>query len=112
MRCFCCNRELTSARKVKIRLWVDFDPTQGGPESPAYQAYKEAITYRWSVICQGCYSTIDGTVAGFAKIGGKRFNLAGASRGDKATTINEEQYRKFQRKEAAKLGLDLGEESD
>ena len=112
MRCYCCNREVSLARKVKLRLWVDFDPTLAGPESAAYQAYVEAMKFRWSVICQGCYTTIDGSVAGIAKIGGKNFSLAGSSRGDKATTINEEQYRKFQRKEAAKLGLDLGEESD
>ncbi|HWT83347.1 MAG TPA: hypothetical protein VN648_31640, partial [Candidatus Methylomirabilis sp.] len=103
--------ELTLARKVKIRRFVDYDPARGRPESPAYLVYKEQMTYRWSVICQGCYSTIDGTVLGYAEIGGERYSLAGASRGDKATMINEEQYRKFLRKEAAKLGLDLGEES-
>jgi hypothetical protein len=101
---------LTSARKVRIRVCVDYDPARGGPESPAYQAYIEQMTYRWSVICQACYSTIDGTAYGYAVIGGKAFNLAGASRGDKATTINEAQYRRFQQKEAAKLGLDLEEE--
>src|SRR5690349_3931124 len=25
MQCYCCNRELTAARKVKLRLWVDYD---------------------------------------------------------------------------------------
>ena len=77
MQCFCCNRELTLARKVKIRRLVDYDPTRGGRESLAYQAYEEETKYRWSVICQGCYSTIDGDVLGCANIGGKTFSLAG-----------------------------------
>lgn len=48
---------------------------------------------------------------GVPEIAGKRFNIAGASRDDKAATIDEAKYRKFQIKEAQKLGLDLGEES-
>jgi hypothetical protein len=33
--------------------------------------------------------------------------LAGASRGDKATVVDEDNYQEFLRHEASKLGLDL-----
>ena len=111
MWCYCCNREMTSARKVKLRPWRDYDPDLGGPESPAYKSYEEEMTFRPAVICQACYSTLD-NAAGLGQVAGKLFNLAGASRIDKAPTIDEAKYRAFQRKEAAKLGLDLGEESE
>ncbi len=110
MWCYCCNREMTSARKVKLRPWRDnWGP--GGPDSAAYKSYEEEMTYRWGVICQACYSTLDNE-AGLAEVAGKLFNLAGASRGDKAATIDEAKYKVFRRKEAAKLGLDLEDGSD
>jgi hypothetical protein len=93
---------------VKLRPWRDYDPRCGGPDSPVYKSYQEETTYRWAVICQGCYLTLDNET-GLAEIAGKLFNLAGASRGDKAATINEEQYQKFRLQQAAKLGLDLGD---
>jgi hypothetical protein len=111
MRCYCCNHELTSARKVKLRPLPDFDPSRGGPDSATYMAYREETTYRWAVICHACYSTLD-NYRGDAEIARRMFTMAGASRGDKATTIDEAKYRKFQKQEAAKLGLDLEDESN
>ncbi len=110
MRCYRCDREMTSARKVKLRPWRD-GWGDGGPDSAAYKSFVEDMTYRWGVICQACYSTLDNE-AGLAEVAGKLFNLAGASRGDKAATIDEAKYKVFQRKEAAKLGLDLEDGSD
>ena len=108
MRCCCCDREMKSARKVKLRRWREYDPRQGGPDSATYKSYQEEMTYRWSVICQACYSAVDNAV-GLAEVAGDIYNLAGSSRGDRATTIDERKYQEFRRKEAAKLGLDLGE---
>jgi hypothetical protein len=110
VQCYCCDREVKSARKVKLRVWRDFDPRVAGADSPAYQAYVEEMTYRWAVVCQACYSTLD-NATGLAEIAGKPFNIAAMSRGDKAATIDEAKYRDFRRREAQKLGLDLGKES-
>ena len=101
---------MTSARKVKLRPWRD-DWGSGGPDSAAYKSFVEDMTYRWGVICQACDSTLDNE-AGLAEVAGKLFNLAGASRGDKAATIDEAKYKVFRRKESAKLGLDLEDGSD
>ena len=100
---------MTTARKVKIRPWREFDPSSGGPDSAAYKSYIEEMTYRWSVICQRCYSTLD-NYSGLAEVAGKLFNIAGASRADKAAIIDEVKYRKFQRREAEKIGLSLDED--
>jgi hypothetical protein len=102
VQCYCCGCDVAMARKVKLRVPRDYDPSLGGPNSAAYQSYMEETTYRWAVICQACYSTLDNAI-GLADIAGKPFNLAAASRGDKAATVNEEEYRKFQHKEAKKL---------
>jgi hypothetical protein len=106
MRCYCCDCEIRLARKVRLRPWREYDPQRGGPRSAAYESYKEEMTYRWAVICQACYMALDNSL-GISEIGGRLFNLAGASRGDKAATIDEPKYWEFRRKEAAKLGLDL-----
>ena len=90
---------------MKLRRWREYDPRQGGPNSAAYKSYEEEMTYRWAVICQACYSTLDNAV-GLAEVAGDTYNLAGLSRGDRATTIDERKYQSFCRKEAAKLGLD------
>jgi hypothetical protein len=108
MRSYYCERELTSARKVKLRRWRVYDPSRGGPDSPAYQSYEEEMTYRWAVICQACYSTLDNE-SGRAEVAEVPFNLAGSSRGDKAATIDERKYHAFRSMEAAKLGLNFGE---
>lgn len=96
---------MTSARKVKLRPWRVYDPRLGGPDSAAYASYVEEMTYRWAVICQACDSTLDNE-SGLAELAGGPFHLAGASRGDKAATIDERGYRRFRRREAEKLGLD------
>jgi hypothetical protein len=102
MNCFCCGREILIARKVKIRRWCDYEAWRGGPESAAYKAYEEEMTYRWGVVCPGCYLTLDNS-SGAADIAGQFFNLAGASRGDRARTIGVQQYLQWQRSEAERL---------
>src|SRR5262245_22075940 len=109
MACYCCGDDIATGRKVKIRPWRDYDPRDRGADSAAYTSYKEEMTYRWSVICQACYSTLDNEV-GMAEVSGRPFNLAGASRGNKATTVDEAKYREFRRKEAARLGIELGDD--
>lgn len=109
MQCYCCGAEIALARKVKLRATRDYDPENGGPGSAAYQSYQEEMTFRWSVVCQTCYSTLDNQ-AGVAEISGTEYNIAGQSRGDKAATIDEAKYRGFQRTEAEKLGLTLDDE--
>ena len=109
MECYCCGSPVATARKVKLRPWRDYDASQDGPDSAAYQSYLEEMTYRWAVICQACYSTLD-NYSGRAEVSGSLFNLAGASRADRAATIDEAKYRKFRRQEAAKLGLVLDDE--
>jgi hypothetical protein len=99
---------MATARKVKIRPWRDWELGVVSPDSAAYMSYKEEMAYRWSVSCQRCYSILDNE-SGLAEIGGKLFNIAGASRGDKAATIDEDKYRKFRRREAEKIGLSLDE---
>jgi hypothetical protein len=110
MECFCCGAEIDTARKVKVRHFLGYDPRNGGPDSAAYKSYKEEVTYRWSVICHLCYSTLD-NLTGLAEIAGRNFTLAAASRGGKATTVDEAKYRAFRRKEAAKLGIDLDDKA-
>ncbi len=56
-------------------------------------------------MCLACYRTLDNH-NGNAEIGAKAFNIAGASRGDKAAIIDETKYEKWQKRERAKLGLD------
>lgn len=109
MHCFCCGGEISDARKVKIRRMRDFGPWIGGPEAAAYMSYVEESTYRWGVVCHDCYYTLDNESGG-ATIAEQFFTIAGSSRGDKARTLTEAQYRKWQRREAAKLGVDLEDE--
>ena len=54
-------------------------------------------------------STMMVPTEGRAEIAGHgEFNLASASRFDKATTVDQAGYMEFQRKEAQKMGLDAG----
>jgi hypothetical protein len=106
MNCFCCGGEMPDARKVKIRRWRDLDPAVIKPGSAAYMSYTEEMTFRWAVVCAGCYSTLDNAY-GVARIAGQSFNISGSSRAGKARTLTEEQYREWQRREAKKLGVDL-----
>jgi hypothetical protein len=60
LQCFCCGRDgLTSARKAMVWPVFDNGPVGDGKDSAAYKAYLAATTYRWRVICQACYSTLD-----------------------------------------------------
>ncbi len=112
MQCFCCDRDgLTSARKAKARELFDNGQVGDGKESAAYMAYCEQSAYRWQVICQACYSLMDNRPLGDAWIGDRWFSLAGNSRGDKATTIDQVKYRAWQQREAARLGLDLQDQT-
>ena len=69
MRCWCCDREIRLVRKDKLRPWREFVP-QGEMQAddPAYAFYEKEMTYRWAVICQGCYAQLDNQV-GVAAIG-------------------------------------------
>jgi hypothetical protein len=73
MRCFCCDRDIGLARKARIRQFVDHDPEAGGPGSPAYRSSCENMTFRWAVVCPGCYALIDSDL-GLAEIGGRLSN--------------------------------------
>jgi hypothetical protein len=112
MHCHCCRDEIKFARKVKLRPVCHYEPPPGGPPYPAsvvtlpaYLSYRENSTYRWAFICHACYRLLDNE-GGRAEIPGRgEFNIAGASRGDKAAIVDEVKYLKFQRKEAEKMGL-------
>jgi len=106
MHCYTCGQEIQFARKVKLRPWREYDPVQGGPDSLAYQSYRENMTYRWAFICHACYRLLDNK-AGLAEIPEHGiFNLAGASRTDRAAIVDEAKYRRFQAREAERMGLE------
>jgi hypothetical protein len=105
MQCYCCGQEMASARKVKLRPVRAFNPDHG-PESMAYQSYREETTFRWAFICNPCYRNLDNEIGVAAIPGHGQFCLAGSSRGDKASTVNERKYQQFRRREAERLGLD------
>jgi hypothetical protein len=110
MHCLCCDADVPVGRKAKARRCCDYDPARGGPDSAPYLAYTEQTTYRWAFLCEDCYRRLDNE-DGMAVVRGQTFNLAGASRRGKARAVYEAEYRAFQRQEAAKLGLDLPDES-
>ncbi len=105
MHCDGCDSEIALARKVKLRPWRQDCPARG-PNSAAYLSYVEDLTFRWAVVCQACYGRLDNAI-GVAVVGDRAFNLAGASRGDKAAVLNDAKYQALQRRQAAQLGLDL-----
>jgi hypothetical protein len=108
VRCYCSDREVPIARKAKIRPWLDTDLSRTtGPEDPAYIQYREEMTYRWAVVCIACYRVLD-NATGLDEINGRLWNIAGASRGDKAAVLDERKYAAWQRREAQKLGLEEG----
>jgi hypothetical protein len=104
MRCYCCESEMPTGRKVKLR-GVQLDARFESPAPPAYQSYFKDTTFRWAFVCLPCYRALDNP-SGVAEIGGRLCALAGLSRGDKAVLADEEEYQAFQREEAAKLGLE------
>ena len=104
MRCYCCAAEVRLARKVKLRPWRLFELAPSSPDDPAYLFYCKEMIYRWAFICQACYRVLDNS-QGLAEIGAQRFNLAGASRRNKAAIVDEAKYQAFQRKQAEAMGL-------
>jgi hypothetical protein len=107
MRCWCCDSEVDLVRQVKLRPWREFEPDlELGPDDPAYAFYVKEMTYRWAVICQDCYFQLDNE-DGLAPIGLRLFNLAGASRRDRARVLDEGKYQAFQRRQAARMGLQV-----
>jgi len=112
MRCYCCDAEISLARKVKLRRLIDWEPSTTDVSDwtetdwKAYRVYKEQLTYRWAFVCHVCYRLLDNN-CGAAEIGARVFNIAGASRHDKAAVINEAKYQAFQKREAGKLGQSL-----
>jgi hypothetical protein len=44
VRCYCRDAEVSTARKVKLRVRRDYDPSLGGPDSAAYLSYVEELT--------------------------------------------------------------------
>ncbi len=113
MRCHCCQRPIPLARKVKIRWLIDRTPKSNNPSARAtrdvmgYLVYAMLATYRWGVICLGCYGLLDNR-SGAARIGGRFFNIAGASRQGKATVINEAKFRAWKQREARKVSDNQG----
>lgn len=104
MRCYCCTAEVNTVRKVRLRPWRDDPGPEGGPDAPAHRFYRREMTYRWAVVCLICYRTLD-NATGLAEIGGKLWNIAGASRRDQAAALDEAKYTAWQEREARKLGL-------
>jgi hypothetical protein len=109
MQCYCCQQDIQVARKVKLRPWRFFGPDPDRASSVSsqvrYQSYVEEMTYRWAFICNACYRRLDNET-GLAQIPGRGlFNLAGASRGDKAAVVDEAKYLRFQRRQAEQMGL-------
>jgi hypothetical protein len=105
MRCHCCDAEIVLARKVKIRRHIEWDPSTPvvsdwtAADWAASQLYTQETTYRWAVICQACYQLLDNHI-GAARIGEQTFNIAGASRHGKATTVDEAKYQAGLEREA------------
>ncbi len=107
MNCFCCGQEMAKARKVKIRRCVPFPSASLGPNSAAHVAYREAMTYKWDVVCQTCYELMD-NVVGAADIASKEFHLAGSSRRNRARWLTKQQYDEWRLKDADKRFLQGG----
>jgi hypothetical protein len=104
MRCYYCDTLMRLARKVKLRPWREMEVPPTSPDDLAYLFYCKEMSYRWAFICQPCYRKLDNEV-GLAEIGCMTFNLAGASRGDKAALVDEAKYQAFQRQQAEAMGL-------
>jgi hypothetical protein len=97
MQCRCCDREVKVVRKVKLRTLAS--PFFGDTASALDALGDGGLSgcrcdeYRWSFVCPGCYHTLDNEY-GIAAISGSLFNIAGASRRDRARTLNEAMYNK------------------
>jgi hypothetical protein len=107
MNCFCCANGIELAKKVKIRRLIECTSPKDSKDSIQYMAYVEETTYRWSVICVPCYLVLDNRQGG-DEINGQFFTIAACSRNDKARLMDSTAYQKWQVREAAKIGMDLG----
>lgn len=104
MICYCCNREIRVARKVKVRRLTDL-PKLSEPISkdhPAIVSHTEQNTYRWGIVCPGCYLRLDNEL-GVEVIAGQEFNISSVSRFDRARCITENDYQRWQGRQADKL---------
>jgi len=106
MECYCCGTKIKVGRKVKLRPWYSPNFSLADIDSAAFKAYLEDMTFRWTAVCLHCYRILD-SWCGVGEVGAREFNIAGKSRGDKAAVVTEAKWLAFQKKEAAKLGLDL-----
>jgi hypothetical protein len=103
MRCYCCAAESPVARKVKLRPWLVYDGSANVPDVSGDQFRRRLKNYRWTVICLACYRLLDNE-RGVAEVGGRWFNIADASRGDKAAILDEANDQQWQQKETDRRG--------
>ena len=128
MRCQTCQRDVRLVRSVMLRRHGDDDFRRLFARFPnpnilrsnevaefdrLYSQYERNTQFRRTFICECCYRAFDThSGVGVIEVNGQRqaFNLAGASRGDKAAIYDEAKYKRFQQKKAAEMGLflDLG----
>lgn len=114
MKCFCCDSDHPLLYHVKLRGDVQIPGGGGpgnpapftGPNDPAYQAYTNNGTYRSAFICPKCYTTLDNDY-GVTEIGNRTYGIAGASRGQRAALYDEKKYAAFQKRQAAKMGIQI-----
>jgi hypothetical protein len=106
MDCYCCQQEIQVARKVKLRALRHYNPEQGGRDSVAHKSYREEMTFRCALICNECYRQLDNHIGVAVILDRGRFNLASASRGDRAAVVDEAKYRQFQRRQAEQMTLE------
>jgi hypothetical protein len=92
--------------RVQLRGDVRHVPAAAvrSPESPAYHAYRENSIFRPAFVCPPCYAELDNP-DGLGEIGGRVYNVTGRCRGGRAPLYDGDQYRAYQRREAARLGL-------
>jgi hypothetical protein len=115
MICFCCAAEIPLARKVKIR-WIAMTglvakiprvPVLGGKaiELARFRA-SDVPGWQWTVVCPNCYRLLDNWT-GMTEMGVRTFALAGVSRCDKASLIDDRKFLAWQQREARKQGIEV-----
>lgn len=108
MKCYCCDREVTLVRHVKIRgNPFDAPATITSFNDPAFLEYRESATFRSAFVCEECYRVLDSRF-GLAQIKGRVYDIAGQSRGGRPAVYNQAKYDAFIRKKARGLGIDPG----
>jgi hypothetical protein len=112
MICYCCQRDVSLARRVQLR-GDSAECSPGGfatPAGPADQAYVNNNGFRTAFICVGCYYVLDNDL-GVGEIAGRMFNLAGQSRRGKAPAYNCEKWLGHGRQQAGKLAGDRDDQT-